>query len=111
VQQSANAGAAYGTIPGNESNLSGMQTAALAEGVNISGMTATASNYYTCTPGGAAVNSTTNCSSATYQDPGTPIKYILVKTSATLSASFAYPGMPKNLVVSGTSTMRAPWSK
>jgi Flp pilus assembly protein TadG len=111
VQEAASAGAEYGVSPGNESNLSGMEAAAVAAGNGVPGFSAVATNLYTCIPGGGAVSSTTVCTAATYQDAGTPNKYVVVKTTATLPSIFAYPGMPKNLTVTGYSIMRVPWSK
>ncbi len=111
VQEAASAGAEFGVSPGNENNTAGMKAAAVAAAYGVKNFTATASVIYTCTPGGATVTSTTTCTAATYTDAGTPIKYVVVNTSATLPSIFAYPGMPKNLTVYGYSQMRVPWSK
>ena len=109
VETAANAGAEFGIIPGNESNISGIEAAAVTAASGVPGFAVTASNTYECIPGGGAVTSTTTCTAAPHTDAGTPIKYIVVNTSATLPSIYAYPGMPKNLTVTGSSTMRGPW--
>jgi len=104
VQDAATAGAAYGAIPGNQSNLTGMQNAAINAAPGVSGFNAVASNVYTCTPGGTAVTSTTTCSGY-----GTPIEYVRVHTTATASPLLAYSGIP-SLSLQGYATFRVLWA-
>jgi len=114
VQAAANAGAEFGIKPGNETNFSGMISAATiasGTGTSLTNFSATATAMYTCVPGGGAVTSTTICSAGVNQDVGTPIKYIIVNTSGTLPSIFKWPGMPTSLAVTGYSQIRVPWSK
>jgi Flp pilus assembly protein TadG len=104
IQEAAAAGAAYGTIPGNQSNLTGMQTAAQNAAAGISGFSAVATEIYECTAGGSTVTSSTTCSGY-----GTPITYVQVTTSATIPVYLAYPGMPSSLTLHGGATYRVPW--
>lgn len=105
VQEAATAGASYGAIPGNESDLTGMQTAAATAAPGVHGFSATATNLWTCTAGGASVSSGTMCTGSV-----TPYKYVVVKTTATVPVLLAYPGMPANLALHGSATFRVPWS-
>jgi Flp pilus assembly protein TadG len=104
IQEAASAGAAYGAIPGNQKSVTGMQTAAQNAASGVSGFSATASDIFACSPGGTAVTSATSCSGY-----GTPIEYVQVKTSATIPALLAYPGMPSSLTLHGSATYRVPW--
>jgi len=104
IQEAASAGAAYGAIPGNQKSLTGMQTAAQNAASGVSGFSATASDIFTCSPGGTTVTSASSCSGY-----GTPIEYVQVSTSATVPALLAYPGMPSSLTLHGSATYRVPW--
>ncbi len=104
IQEAAAAGAAYGIIPGNQTNLTGMQTAAQKAAADVTGFNATAADVYTCTPGGAAVTSATTCPGY-----GTPITYVQVTTTATIPVYLAYPGMPSSLTLHGQAIYRVPW--
>ncbi len=106
IQEAATAGAMYGAIPGNQKSLTGMQAAAQSAAAGVHGFSATASDIFTCTPGGAAVTSATICSGY-----GTPIEYVQVNTTATIPVYLAYPGMPANLVLQGGATFRVPWTE
>jgi Flp pilus assembly protein TadG len=105
VQEAATAGASYGAIPGNESDLVGMKAAAVSAAPGVHGFSANATNLWTCSPGGASVTSSTMC-------PGsvTPSKYVVVTTAATVPVMLAYVGMPANLALHGSATFRVPWS-
>jgi Flp pilus assembly protein TadG len=111
VQEAAAAGAAYGAVPGNQDNLTGMQNAAIVAASGISGFTAVASDVYYCIPGGTPVSYSTICPSATNEDAGTPIKYVVVTTSATVPPMFAYPGLTAHLKLQGSASFRVPWSQ
>jgi hypothetical protein len=105
IQEAATAGASFGVIPGNESNLSGMQQVAISAAPGVSGLTVTAANLWTCSAGGASVASTTTCSSGQ-----TPYKYVVVTTSATVPTLLRYTGMPASLTLHGSATFEVPWS-
>ncbi len=97
--------AAYGAVPGNESNLSAIAQVANNQIQGVPGYSVTATNVWTCTPGGASVASTSTCSGGV-----TPYKYVVVTASGTLPPSFKYPGLTSDLVLSATSSYRVPWS-
>jgi Flp pilus assembly protein TadG len=106
VQEAATAGASYGAVPGNESDLTGMKSAATKSAPGVSGMTVTATNLWTCTAGGASVTSTTTCSGGV-----TPYKYVVVTTSATVSTLLNYPGLAASLALKGSASYEVPWSQ
>ncbi len=104
ISQAAAAGAAYGAIPGNQEDFTGMQTAAQNAAPGVSGFAAVATDVYTCTPGGAAVVSTATCSGY-----GTPIEYVQLRTSATVPPLLAYSGI-SSLPLSGKALYRVQWT-
>jgi Flp pilus assembly protein TadG len=106
VTEAAAAGANYAAIPGNQTNLTGIQNIAIAAAPDVSGMSAVATNVYTCTPGGAAVTSTTTC--AGY---GTPIEYVKVKTSATIHPVLKYVLPASFTTLNGVALYRVQWTQ
>ena len=104
IMEAATAGASYGAINGNQKDLVGMQNAARNSATGVSGFSVTASNIFTCSPGGAQVTSSTICTGY-----GTPIEYVKVTTGATVPTLLAFPGMPTNLVLQQTAMYRVPW--
>ena len=105
ITEAASAGAAYGILPGNQADLAGMRNAAVNAAPGLSGMTITASQLWTCTPGGTSVLSSSICSGY-----GTPIQYVQVQTSASVPALFAWPGVSAAMTVQQTATYRVPWT-
>jgi Flp pilus assembly protein TadG len=105
VQEAAIAGVSFGAVPGNEKNLTGMQAAATRAAPGVHGFAATASDLWTCTPGGASVAYSAIC-------PGnaTPLLYVVVTTTATVPVLLSYVGMPANLTLHGSSIFRVPWA-
>ena len=104
VQDAAAAGAAYGAMPGYSTNSATMiqianydVTGSLNGG---SGFTATATNFYTCTPGAAHVTAGTSCST------GAPYHYVQVTTSLTVTTFLQLPGMPSSQLVNGSAIYR-----
>jgi Flp pilus assembly protein TadG len=106
VQEAAAAGASFGAIPGNESNLTGMKAAAASAAPNVSGLTVTATNVWTCSAGGASVASTSLCAGSV-----TPYKYVVVTTSANVPVLLLYAALPSALALHGKATYQVPWSK
>jgi Flp pilus assembly protein TadG len=104
VTEAATAGAAYGVIPGNQSNLSGMETAARNTASGVSGFNVVAVDVFTCTPGGASVSSSASCTGY-----GTPIEYVQVTTSATVNPLLSWAGI-SSTAVTGTASFRVPWT-
>jgi Flp pilus assembly protein TadG len=94
IQAAASAGAAYGAVPGNSANHSGMvQIANFDATGNINGaahFSAVATDFYTCSPGGSTVTATTSCPT------GAPYHYVKVTTSATASRVVDFPGIPSS---------------
>jgi hypothetical protein len=105
LQQAATDAAEYGAIPGNESNLSTIQSYALSLVPYLSGATAQATNVWTCTPGGASVSSTSTCSGGV-----TPYKYVAVTTSASIPRPLAYAGIASQTTLQGFAEIRVPWT-
>ncbi|WP_263376230.1 TadE/TadG family type IV pilus assembly protein [Granulicella aggregans] len=106
LQVAATAGAAWGAIPGNEGNLSGMQTAATNAATGVSGFSVTATNLWTCSAGGSSVASTSTCSGGV-----TPYKYVVVKTSASVPSPLSFPGVSPSRTLSGAAIFQVPWSQ
>jgi Flp pilus assembly protein TadG len=101
IQNAAAAAAAYGAVPGNWSNTSGMQTIATTVVKGVANFSSNASDLYVCTPGGASVASTYTCSGGV-----TPFEYVVVTTSGTVPAALNFPGIPANLAMSSTVSLR-----
>lgn len=101
VHNAARAGAQYGA-----QNLitaidaPGMQTAALNDAQNTTGVTSTATFYCQCADGTAAACSATACS-ADHR-----VTYVQVGTQGTFVSLFHYPGLPPSLTIAGSSIMR-----
>lgn len=98
----ARAGTTYGAYNlSNASNSTGMKTAALNDGQNLSGWSVPTATIY-CQQGGSAVT----CPVA----PATPapgeIYYVKVVVTGQYSSLMSYPGIPHQVNVSGTSVMR-----
>jgi Flp pilus assembly protein TadG len=112
VQDQAEAGAAFGAIPGNQNNLSGMQFWATYNQQSGGGLSAassyqaTATNIFTCTPGGASVSYNTLCAG---NPAGTPIEYVQVKTQAVYKSILICPGIPSKLTLIGQAVYRVTW--
>ncbi len=104
LQDAASAAAAYGAIPGNATNSAAMTALAnyVATGSTngAAWLTVSATNFYTCSPGGSQVTSTTTCPT------GAPYHYVKVTTSASPTAMLGYQAIPSTLAVSGAATYR-----
>ena len=105
IQNAATAGATYGAVPGNESNLTGIQSYTVALAPYVKGITATATNVWVCSPGGTSVSSASLCTGSV-----TPYKYVVVTTNATIPVAMTYPGIPASTVLTATARMRVPWT-
>jgi Flp pilus assembly protein TadG len=97
VQSAASAAAAYGAVPGNASNYSAMVQLANFDATGstsgATGFTATATDFYTCSPGGAVVTATTSCPT------GAPFHYVKVTTSLIANSVISMPGIPSTLTM------------
>jgi Flp pilus assembly protein TadG len=100
IAGAARAGVQYGALtPGHSGDLTGMETAALNDAADLgNAVTATATNFCVCR--GATVECATSC------DKDVPSGYVSVSTKYTFNTLFAYPGVPKQIVLSRTAKMR-----
>jgi Flp pilus assembly protein TadG len=111
LQDQASVGAAFGAIPGNQNNISGMEFwASYNQQTNwlsvTSGYQAVATNIFTCSPGGASVGSGSSCLG---NPAGTPIEYVQVKTQGIFRNILICPGLPSQITLYGQATYRVPW--
>lgn len=101
VSNAARAGIQYGAQSRQvAADLSGMQTAALNDGQNVTAMTATASHYCVCADGTSSTCSSGDCSGSRL------IEYVQVDTNANVQMLFHCPGLPASLSVKGKAIMR-----
>lgn len=100
IASAARAGVQYGALtPGNSGNTAGMTQAALADAADLgSSVTASASNFCTCS--GSTVACSSTCSGAT------PNGYVSVTANYTFNTVLPYPGLPQTVVLSRTAKMR-----
>ena len=102
--EAANAGASYGTVPGNQLDNSRMQSTARTASPTLSGLSATATHFYSCTSGGAKVTSSYSCSGRV-----NPIIYVQVSTSATVTSPVYFSGVATSAAINGQAIYRVPW--
>jgi Flp pilus assembly protein TadG len=97
----ARAGVQYGAQSTTKaSDTAGMQQAALNDAANLSGLTATASNFCECPPSTSHVTcSSTSCSGMEM--------YVQVNTSAQFQTLVHYPGVPTTVTLNESALMRA----
>jgi Flp pilus assembly protein TadG len=104
VRNAALAGAEYGmqsTV--NASNAAGIQTAAVNDGPNVPGLSATPAPTHSCvcSTGSTAPNcALSDCTGSRL------IEYVQVNTTATVTTLFHYPGVPSSFVLNGKAVMR-----
>jgi Flp pilus assembly protein TadG len=104
LQDAAAAGASYGTIPGNSTNHTNMVAVAnwnATGSVNgATGFTATANDFYTCSPGGSQVTATSSCPT------GAPYHYVQVNTATSVKNFIPWPGIPSTIAIKGQAIYR-----
>ena len=98
----AQAGARYGTAEGNSNDTAGITAAATKAAYGLSGLSVKPSTWCACSAGGGAVSCSTTCN--TYD---LPIQYVQVQTSASIPLLFRFAGIPLNIQMSSSATMRA----
>jgi Flp pilus assembly protein TadG len=97
----ASAGAQYGALsPAHWSDYTGMQSAALNDAGNASGVTATGSNTCYCYTG-TSVDCPADCSGG-----GSAMTYITVKVTVPFTPLFPYPWMPSVTSMSTSNSVR-----
>jgi Flp pilus assembly protein TadG len=98
VVNAARAGVQYGLqSTSSETNYTGMQTAAKADGGDVSGLSATASQFCLCTDG-----TTTSCATGVC----TMRTYIKVAASGTFQTIGKYPYFPQSVALGNTAIIR-----
>ena|ERR1051326_3975645 len=101
VADAAAAGTQYGALsPAHSGDFTGMQNAALADAPNAPGLSAIASQFCTCSIGGAHLTCPASC------DTGTSMTYIEVDASLPFTATLTFPGMPSTMTLSRSSIVR-----
>jgi Flp pilus assembly protein TadG len=101
VANAARAGVQWAVVnPGNPNNLTAMQTAATNDAVNITGLTATASETCECDDG-----STVNCTSGTCAT-GSVRTYVQVVATAPYTTLAHYWWMPNSITVGSMAFIR-----
>jgi Flp pilus assembly protein TadG len=100
LNNAARAGTQYGIqSPANAADVTGMIQAAQNDASNLSGITATASEYCQCPDGTTqACNSAPTC--------GDLRVYVEVDTSGEFQTLLEYPGVPSSISLSGKSVVR-----
>lgn len=104
VSNAARAGASYGSLSHiTASDFPNIELAATTDAANLTGVTATATNFCACSTGGTITCSTalTSCPS-----PARIIEYVQVNTSASFDPLFHLPGIPTTFPLSGQAIMR-----
>jgi Flp pilus assembly protein TadG len=108
TSNAARAGAQYGAqtdITANDN--AGMQAAALNDGVNLTGLTATPTPSHWCacstapTASIGCLNALNSCAS-----PAIVLEYVQVNTSSTISPLFHWPGLPATFTANGSALMQ-----
>jgi Flp pilus assembly protein TadG len=103
LSEAARAGVAYGSQSSTTaSDTSGMQTAATNAAPNISGMSATASQFWVC----SNAMTTHYSASPTCTTGNHMIHYVQVNTSMAATTPFQLAGHPASYTLTGTAIMR-----
>jgi Flp pilus assembly protein TadG len=103
VSNAARAGVAYGSqSSATASDIAGMELAATNDTPNISGMTATATQFWSC----SNAPSTQSSSPPTCTTGNHLLNYVQVKTTATVDAGIHVPGLPATYTLQGLAIMR-----
>jgi Flp pilus assembly protein TadG len=101
AQAAAAAGTQYGALsPAHYNDLTSCQNAALADTVGYTGAAAVATQYCTCSVGGASTTCPPSCGTSTGQT------YLKVVVTIPYTSMFNYPLLPNPISVSGFSVVR-----
>jgi Flp pilus assembly protein TadG len=104
VSNAARAGASYGSLSRyRAADLSDIELAATQDAGNLTGVTATATDFCACSTGGTitCLTALTTCPS-----PARVIAYVQVNTSASFDPLFHLPGLPTTFPLAGQAIMR-----
>jgi Flp pilus assembly protein TadG len=103
VSNAARAGVAYGSQSSTTaSDLAGMQTAATGDGTNVTGLSAAATEFWSC----SNAPSTQFTSPPTCTTGNRVLNYVQVKTTATVTPVIHVPGLPTSFTLHGLAIMR-----
>ena len=80
-------------------DIAGMKLAALADGSNVSGLSATATHFCSCSDGSASTCLGGDCSTSRI------VEYVQVNTTVTITPSFHVPTLPQSFNLSGVAVM------
>lgn len=101
VKNAAHAGVQYGAQNlATAADNTGMQNAAVNDGQNISGLTATASHYCSCADGSSSTCAAGDCS-ASHR-----LVYVQVNTTGQFAPLLHWPGLPSSYTINGQAVMR-----
>lgn len=101
ASNAARAGVQYGAQNHiTASDFAGMQTAALNDAPNVTGLAANATNFCGCANGAASTCAPTDCAGSRI------IEYVQVNTSATFDPLVYCPGLPKTFNLNGQAVMQ-----
>ncbi len=101
VSNAARAGVQYGAQNSSTAtDISGMQTAALNDGPDVSSLAATASHYCVCSNGSASTCANTDCSTSRI------LQYVQVNTTVTVSPLFTYRLPTGSVTLTGQAVQR-----
>jgi Flp pilus assembly protein TadG len=107
VANAARAGAAYGAQSHiTASNYTGMQLAATQDAPNVTGITATATNFCACSSAPSTPVSCTAVLTSCSTAPLHSLEYVQVNTTAMIGPLFNYPGIPHTFTLTGQAIMR-----
>jgi Flp pilus assembly protein TadG len=104
VANAAQAGVQYGAQSNiTASDDAGIQTAALNDGTNLTGMTATPTHWCACS---SAASTAITCSTALSNCAATIIEYVQVNTTATVRPLYRWAGLlPTSFTANGSAVM------
>jgi Flp pilus assembly protein TadG len=106
VSNAARAGVAYGSqSTTTASDITGMQTAATNDGANVTGLSATATEFWACS--GSSVPYAQLSTPPTCTGTGNHLlNYVQVTTTATVNPLIHVPGLPTTFTLHGLAIMR-----
>ena len=104
VSNAARAGVAYGSQSSTTaSDITGMQTAATNDSPNVSGLSATATEFWSCSNAPCTQSSTPPTCTGTGNHL---LNYVQVRTTATVDPLIHVPGLPTTYTLRGLAIMR-----
>jgi Flp pilus assembly protein TadG len=103
ISNAARAGVAYGSqSSATASDIAGMQSAATNDVPNVVGVTATASQFWSCSNAPATQSSTPpTCTTGNHL-----LNYVQVRTTGTVNPIIHIPGLPSTFTLRGMAIMR-----